>query len=164
MSNGPCVSNAGPLIHLAKVGGLDLLAKIFGKVLIVNEVYSEVVTKGKEVGAADALLIERAVKKGWIEVKKVGLTNEIKELAGRAGIGVPEACSIQLAYEKKLPILLDDAAARAFGKGLGLEVIGSIGVLLRAFKRGLVSRKDALGKLNKLSRTMWLSSEAYGRL
>jgi predicted nucleic acid-binding protein len=49
-------------------------------------------------------------------------------------------------------------------RGLGLEVIGSIGVLLRAFKRGLVSRKDALGKLNKLSRTMWLSSEAYGRL
>ena len=64
MSDGPCVSNAGPLIHLAKISGLDLLAKIFGKVYVVEEVYLEAVTRGKEAGATDALLIERAAKDG----------------------------------------------------------------------------------------------------
>lgn len=161
MSNGPCVSNAGPLIHLARISGLELLEKIFRKVLVVDEVYLEAVMKGKEAGATDALLIERAAKEGWLGVKKVQLSDEVMELAERAGIEVAEACSIQLAYGKKLPILLDDAAARTFARGLGLEVMGSIGVLLRALKMGLVSKSEALGKLDELSRVMWLSPEAY---
>jgi len=161
MSNGPCISNAGPLIHLAKISGLELLAKIFGKVLVVDEVYLEAVTRGKGAGATDALLIERAKKEGWLDVKKAELSDEIGGLAERAGIEVAEACSIQLAYEKKLPILLDDAAARTFARGLGLEVIGSIGVLYRALKMGLVSKGEALRKLDELSRAMWLSPSAY---
>ncbi|MEA1904943.1 MAG: hypothetical protein U9M97_03580, partial [Candidatus Hadarchaeota archaeon] len=50
---------------------------------------------------------------------------------------------------------------RTFAKGLGLEVMGSIGVLLRALKMGLLSRSEALRKLDELSRVMWLSPGAY---
>jgi predicted nucleic acid-binding protein len=39
--------------------------------------------------------------------------------------------------------------------------MGSIGVLLRALKMGLVSKSEALGKLDELSRVMWLSPDAY---
>ena len=38
------VSNTTPLSELAKVGQLDLLQKLFGKIIIPQEVYNEVTT------------------------------------------------------------------------------------------------------------------------
>lgn len=65
------VSDALPLIWLAKVGKLYLLREMFGKVLIEEEVKRETIERGKEEGATDALVIEDVVKEGWIEVKKI---------------------------------------------------------------------------------------------
>ncbi len=48
------VSNASPLIFLAKIGKIHLLEKIFEKILIPEKVYNEVVVKGKEKRFADA--------------------------------------------------------------------------------------------------------------
>ena len=55
---GMIVSDASPLISLAKAGKLYLLREIFERVLI-------------EEGAPDALVIEDAVKEGWIEIEKI---------------------------------------------------------------------------------------------
>jgi predicted nucleic acid-binding protein len=155
------VSNAGPIVHLAKIGGLDLIKRIFGKVFITEEVHQEIVTRGKEIGAPDALLIEQAMKDGWIKIKKVKPPSELKKLAKNAGIEVAETCSIHLAHVEKLPILLDDAAARAFASDLRLEVVGSIGILLSALKAGLISKEETIRKLDDLSRVMWLSVDVY---
>ena len=65
------VSDASPLISLAKAGKLFLLRELFGKVLIEEEVKRETIERGKEEGAPDALVIEDAVKEGWIEVDKI---------------------------------------------------------------------------------------------
>jgi len=40
------VSNAAPLIYLAKVGRIDLLKKVFGEVFISEEVKVKVVDRG----------------------------------------------------------------------------------------------------------------------
>jgi uncharacterized protein len=40
------VSNASPLISLARIGHLDLLPKLFERVLIPTEVYNEIVIDG----------------------------------------------------------------------------------------------------------------------
>ncbi len=57
------VSNASPLIYLAKVGKLELL-KIFGEVAILEEVKIEVVDKGKMLEKGDAYVVENAIKDG----------------------------------------------------------------------------------------------------
>ena len=59
------VSNAGPLIHLAKIGRLSLLKEIFNEIIIPRTVKVEVVDKGKEKGALSEA-IEEAIKL-WLE-------------------------------------------------------------------------------------------------
>lgn len=58
---GRIVSNAGPLIHLTKIGRLKLLKELFESVIIPRTVKIEVVDRGKEKGAPDAFLIENEV-------------------------------------------------------------------------------------------------------
>jgi len=92
----------------------------------------------------------------WITVAQ-DINEKIKEIAERAGIELGEAIVIMLAKEKGLPVLIDDSAARRFALGLGLEVIGSIGVLIKVAKVGIISKEEALEGLEKLTKVMWLS-------
>ena len=48
------VTNASPLIFLAKIDKLELLIVLFEEVIIPVQVFAEVVTKGKEKGMDDA--------------------------------------------------------------------------------------------------------------
>ncbi len=41
------VSNASPLINLARIGRLDLLPRIFGRLFIPEAVWQEVVVEGQ---------------------------------------------------------------------------------------------------------------------
>ena len=154
------VCNSGPLIHLAMIDRLDLLQALFGRVSIPHSVKIEVVDTGKEEGKADAFLIEGEIENGWIVVEEAP-DDGAGDIADSAGIEAGEAESIMLARSKQCLVLLDDLAARRFAAGLGLEVTGSIGVLVRAVKVGLISRNEGLYALEKLARIMWLSVGVY---
>ena len=153
------ISNAGPLIHLAKIGRLNLLKELFECVIIPETVELEVVERGKERGAPDAFLIENEVGK-WIVVVE-DINDKVQEIAKRAGIDMGEAIVIMLAREKEYPVLIDDLAARRFAIGMGLEVAGSIGVLIKAVKAGINSKEESLDDLKKLAKVMWLSVDVY---
>ncbi|MCZ7667717.1 MAG: hypothetical protein M5U34_11115 [Chloroflexi bacterium] len=59
------VSNASPLINLARIGQLDLLPGIFGCLFIPEAVWQEVVVEGQgQPGAEEIRLAD------WIERKK----------------------------------------------------------------------------------------------
>ncbi|RLI81221.1 hypothetical protein DRP07_07805 [Archaeoglobales archaeon] len=150
------VSNAGPLIHLAKIGRLSLLGEIFSEVIIPKAVKIEVVDRGKDKGMPDAFLIDNVQ---WIRVVDDPPNSEL--LAEKVGIHRGEASAILLAKSLRFPILLDDSDARRFASGLGLQVVGSIGVLIRAVKTGLISREDGIKSLERLAETMWLSADVY---
>lgn len=154
------VSNSGPLIHLAKIDRLELLKELFGEVIIPHEVKLEVVDRGKDEGAADAFLIESEMEAGWILIDH-SKSSGVKEIAESAGIDIGETSAIMLARKRKCPILIDDLAARRFAFGLGLEVAGSIGVLIRSARVGNISKSEALDALDKLARVMWLSVDIY---
>ncbi len=64
------VSNATPLIYLAKLGRLHLLKDFFQEVIIPEEVKRVVVDRGKEQNSVDAFVVEEALKEGWIKKKK----------------------------------------------------------------------------------------------
>lgn len=152
------VSNSGPLIHLAKIGRLDLLKEIFWEVIVPESVRVEVVERGKEKGEGDAFLIESA---GWI--RAVEDPPGADSLAERAGIHRGEACAILLARSMNLPVLLDDSGARRFALGLGLRVTGSIGVIIRAVRLGLLSKDEGLESLERIAGIMWLRVDVYER-
>jgi uncharacterized protein len=49
------VSNSSPLIHLAKIGLLDLLAEQFGRIIVPEAVWREAVEEGRECSDAQAI-------------------------------------------------------------------------------------------------------------
>lgn len=155
------VSNSGPLIHLARIDRLKLLKELFGEVIIPLEVRIEVVDRGKEEGMSDAFLIESEIENGWIVVTEKSSNNKVRDIAESAGIDIGEAAAIMLARRKKCPILIDDLAARRFAAGLGLQVVGSIGVLIRSAKVKRISKSEALDALDRLGKVMWLSIDVY---
>lgn len=154
------ISNSGPLIHLARIDRLKLLKDLFGEVIIPLDVKIEVVDRGKDEGMADAFLIESEIESGWIVIDRNN-DGKIKEIAESAGIENGEASAIMLAKRRKCSILIDDLAARRFASGMGLEVIGSLGVLIRSAEIGIIPKSEALLSLDKLAKVMWLSVDIY---
>jgi predicted nucleic acid-binding protein len=155
------VSNAGPLIHLAKINLLHVLKDLYDEVITSQEVKVEVVDRGKEKGFPDAIQIEDAINRGWIRVEEIGLTHEFARTAQIAGLQAAEASVIYYAYKNKALILLDEDSARTFARALGIPVRGSLGVLLEAKERGIMPRTEALAALEKISEVMYLSAELY---
>jgi len=138
------VSDASPLICLAKAGKLYLLREMFGKVLIEEEVKRETIDQGKEEGAPDASVIEDAVKEGWIEVEKV------EEEKSFSGIHKGEGNTILLAKRHKCLVLIDEEDGREVARVMGLEVRGSLYVLKKAVEMGLMSKDDAIRTLDEM--------------
>lgn len=155
------ISNAGPLIHLTKANALNLLQRLYHKILIPIEVEKEAIEKGKEKGAPNAIQIEKAINQGWIKTISITLNPEFQEAAKTAGLHPAEAAVIQYAYENHAIALLDDEPARTFAKTLGITIRGTLGILIQAHKQHLTTHQQALRLLDKLSEIMYLSAELY---
>jgi len=157
----PVTSDAGPLIHLARIGLLDLLRETYSSITIPLEVKAEVVDRGREKGFADGFLIEEAIRKGWILVVDVVMSDEFLELCKQAGAGRGEAEVLRYAKETGSLALLDDESPRNLAVSLGIPVRGTLGVLVESVRRGRLARLAALKKLDELSDIMYMSSELY---
>jgi predicted nucleic acid-binding protein len=121
------VSNAGPLIALAKIERFGLLRALFNKIAIPQAVYDEVVVRGK--GRAGADETRKAVG-DWIEVQDVQNEAMVKGFLTKLGRGESETIALALELEADL-VLLDDYKARTTAEFMGLNITGTVGVLKR---------------------------------
>jgi hypothetical protein len=120
------VSNASPLIHLAKIGQLDLLHEFFGEIAIPRAVYQESIIEGKE--REEIAIIKNA---NWLPVYNVTDKNIVTVLQSELDNGESEA----IALEKSADLIwLDDAEAREKARLYHLKITGTLGILLRAKK------------------------------
>jgi hypothetical protein len=124
------IADSSPLIALAVISKLELLDKLYEKVYVPNAVFQELADN------------DRAFAN---ELRRF-LTGRIKEVKNRlavdvllSDIGAGEAEAIILALEQHPDaVLIDDLKARKFAKLRGLNIIGTLGILLKAKKEGLV--------------------------
>jgi predicted nucleic acid-binding protein len=152
------VSNATPLIYLAKLGKLELLRKLFETVIIPNGVFDEVVIKGIAIKAPDAFIIERSMNEGWIKLKSV---REIKELT-KFGLHKGETEAIALAKRYGCELLVDQRHARLAARTVGVKARGTLYVLLTALKRKIISYDEYILALRELVRAGFrMSAELY---
>ena len=94
-------------------------------------------------------LIENAIKEGWIRVIPIKNTDTARLLLTILDYGEAEA--IVLAQETQADlIILDNREPRLFASQAGLKVIGTIGVILKGYERGLV--KDPMTEIYKLKK------------
>jgi len=140
------VSDASPLIALARIDCLDLLPKHYGTVLIPAEVYAEVV-----VAAPDLPGARQIAGAGWIEVAAARDPAGLDEAVRRTGLGTGEVSAVLLAKEMAAGlVLIDERRARRFAKSEseGLEVMGCLGILETMYRRAqLRDLRDAYKRL-----------------
>ena len=127
------VSNTTPLIGLASIQRFDLLREIFGELIIAQAVYDEAVVAGREVGGA-----KREVSTAiWIRTINVKDRLAVDVLLDELDIG--EAETIVLARELGANwVLMDEKKGRRKLTQLGLQKIGTLGILLKAKQVGLI--------------------------
>lgn len=158
------ISNTSPLLYLAKLGKLGLLKSLFRKIVIAEEVYREVVVRGKQQGFIDALAVEQAINDKWVEVKKVSYLEARVRHTSELDAGELE--TIQLAQELKASmVLIDDAPARIIAESLNLVVKGTLYVIIETYKKKLMNKaetKDLLSQLISLG--FRLSAEIYAKV
>ncbi|MEA1864199.1 MAG: DUF3368 domain-containing protein [Euryarchaeota archaeon] len=127
------VSNASPLINLARIGKLDLLRQLYGELFIPKAVWQEVVTDG--VGQPGAVEVKVAT---WIKVQSVTNTLLVRALRQELDAGEAEAIVLALEMESEV-LLMDERLGREVAQHLGLRYIGLIGVLIEAKHKGVLS-------------------------
>lgn len=123
------VADTSPPVHLARIGRLDLLPAVVGRVTVPRAVWGELVQSGTRpdvvavIGAAD-----------WIEVVPDPVAQDL-------GLDPGETAAILLAEAFHADaLLIDERRGRAVAAARGLSVIGTLGIVAGAKRLGAIGR------------------------
>ena len=132
MTKSTIVGDSSPLIALSIIQQLDLLPKIYSRVVIPHKVWEEITIHGA--GLPGALAISQL---DWLIIEKPApeLLNPLSILLDP---GEAEAIALAMILPEST-VLLDDAQARRVAERFGVNRIGTLGILRRAKKAGLIN-------------------------
>lgn len=130
------VADAGPLIAFGHLNGFDLFPEILGRVLVPEQVMRECLYNPDH---PDAESIQSAIDKQWLTVVQCN-----SEYLGALppSLGEGECAAITLATQQGCPILVDDKLARSAARQVGLRIVGTLGMLLKAKKIGRLTELE----------------------
>lgn len=150
------ISNTSPLLYLHRIDALDWLPDLCGGVWIpqaVAQELSEGQRRGYDVPDPDRyewleVVDLRAVPSEWLNID----------------LGAGELAVLALALEhSECTVLLDDRQARRIAQTAGLNVWGTLRVLIEAKSQGLVER--IVTHVDRLESTgMWMSNAIRRRV
>ena len=126
------LTDASPLIGLARVDGLPWLRTLFGTVLLPSEVHAEVLSGRK---LPDEQAIDKALADGYLRL--CGPTPPIPALPE---LDAGETACIRHALLSTPPalILIDERAGRAIAREHNIPVTGTAAIIGMAKLRGLI--------------------------
>jgi hypothetical protein len=130
------VSDTSPITALLTIGRADLLVQLFAEIVIPQAVHDE-------------LCKSHAVLPEWLRVAAVSDRARVQLLAQTVDLGEAEA--IALARELNADhLLIDERKGRRLATQLGLSVVGLLGAVIMAKRRGLIpSARDVLARLDR---------------
>ncbi len=150
------VSDTSPVSHLFKINQLHLLEQLFGKVVLPNAVWEELLKLELDFGFD----LSNLKNQPWLETHETTGKDMVNSLADRLDIGESEA--IVLALELKADtLLMDEMKGRTVAKEKGISTIGVLGIVLLAKQKGFIpAAKPVLDDL--LSKAgAWISNSLY---
>jgi predicted nucleic acid-binding protein len=125
------ISDTSCLIGLTNIGLLDILQKLYRSILITPEVAEEFGSPLPD----------------WIQIVPVANTQKTDEFLKTLDIG--ESSAIALASETANSLLIiDELKGRRFASSLGIDIIGTLGLLINAYQAGFISDYSSI--LNNL--------------
>lgn len=137
------IADAGPLIALARLHQLALLANLFDSVLVTDEVIQECTCRPD---FAEASAIAQAIENHLLQ-RCVAPASHF-ELALHVDPG--EASAVAAALALGCGVLMDDKAGRRMARNFGVATIGTVGVLaLAKQKNHIVAVKPLLDQLTR---------------
>jgi hypothetical protein len=125
------IADTSALIALEKINLLDVLSKIYSEIILPEAVISEFGTPAIN----------------CYSVRKVE-SPLVKLLCDNLNLGKGESEVIALSKDTGVRIIIDDLKARKIAETLGLNIAGTIGILLKAEKLGLI--ESAYAKAREL--------------
>ena len=148
------VSNTSPIIALSSIGKIGLLHKFYNHIILPEKVYQEILS-----GLRDSPGIKEIKSLNWFEIHKIKNSRACEYLSLELDEG--EAQTIILAEEIGNSLtIIDDFTAREIAKIRGLKVIGTLGILLKAKKIGLIEKVKPL--INELiNNGFWIDKNLY---
>jgi predicted nucleic acid-binding protein len=150
------VSNTSPLLYLYRIETLNLLPHLFNEIWVPEAVQGELLA-----GRSKGYDVPNLAELGWLHiVSPKSMPSEWLAL----DLGIGEMAAMALALENPMHIiLLDDMLARRTVQAAGLQVWGTLKVLLEAKSQGLVEKIEPF--ITNLSKAgMWVSTEVMQRI
>lgn len=140
------ICNTSPIINLARIGELKLLHELYGKLMIPDAVWQEVVVDG-----AGLLGAEEVANADWISVQSVANLMLVRALRQELDEGEAEAIALASETQDAL-LLMDERFGRETAQHLGVTHIGLVGVLVLCKRKGLIPTiKPLLDKLRDVA-------------
>lgn len=127
------IADTSCLIILTKIGALDLLFDVYGKIITTPEIAEEYGT----------------TLPSWIQINEVADKSRQQILEVQIDKGESSAIALALETPNSL-LIIDDYKARKIAEKLALSFTGTIGVIVKAKKLGLIpSIKPILEKIKQ---------------
>lgn len=114
------VSDASCLILLYKIGELDLLRKLYGQIIITPSVVEEY----------------KKPLPQWIKIsrKQLPFSQGLKIFLDK---GESDSIALAATYDRCL-LIIDELKGREVARSLGIEITGTLGIILAAKNKGLI--------------------------
>jgi len=136
-------ADTSPINYLLLIGHIDVLPKLFERVIVPDVVRDELAHPKAPAVVRNWI----ASPPDWVEIRKAQV--EICDPA-LASLDAGEEAAITLAMELQADLLLmDDEEGVAAARGKGLEVTGTLGILVRAAQRRLLVLGDTVDRLKQ---------------
>jgi predicted nucleic acid-binding protein len=131
MPEHPTISNTSPLLYLHLIQQLDLLPQLYETVLIPPAVETEL-----QAGAQRGVDVPQVSALPWLRVVPVVSVTSIPMVMD---LGRGEAEVIALGLEQAgSRLILDDTLARRIARLQKLQITGTVGVVIKAKRSGLL--------------------------
>lgn len=126
------IADSSPLVGLARLGRLGLLKQMAEQIMVPPAVWRETTGRADKPGALEIARCE------WIVVAPVD-EGQVSEFLSDVDRGEAEAIALALSRPEGL-LLADDQKARRLAESRNLRVKGTVGLLVEAWRRGLLSK------------------------
>jgi predicted nucleic acid-binding protein len=126
------VSNTSPLYYLHQIGCVDVMRDLFGTVYTTPQVVAEL-----NAGKRQGLDIPKVSEIEWMIIRDIAVPLFVELIPD---LGKGEASVVALAIENPGSyVIIDDRLGREVAKAQKIQLTGTLGILLLAKQKGLIT-------------------------
>ncbi len=132
------ISDTTPIISLLKAGKLELLEKLYQKVVVPEAVFDELTANADYEDEWEDI-----IHCSFLSVEKVHNLESVNILRNVTGLDAGESESLILYGERQADLLLiDERKGRGVARKMSVKHVGTMGVLMQAFDEGVITAEE----------------------